>query len=280
MVSRSNHWHRATRTAPPTALEDRDIRIDAYGMTDVGRVRRVNEDRFFVGSACWSGRTHLFIVADGIGGNAGGDVASEVAVQIAVSRLYTKMLSWDERSRAPQSVVARALSDVVGECDDEVRAQGIARGTPGMGTTLTMACVVWPDLYVAHVGDSRCYRQRDSELEQVTTDHTLVERLVREAAIAPEEAAESPFRNVLTNAIGGSDDDHAPEVEMHRLRLEPGETLLLCSDGLFDELSDPEIARILELPGSSVATCSELVTRAKAAGGSDNITAIVARIAA
>jgi protein phosphatase len=145
----------------------------------------------------------------------------------------------------------------------------------GMGTTLTMAYSVGQDLYLVHAGDSRAYLFREGKLEQVTSDHTLVQLLVSGGVLSPEDAKTHARRNVVTNVIGGpSAGVHA---DIHKVRLNDGDVLLLCSDGLTEPVSDEEIAETLDRTSDPETAAAQLVALALEKGGPDNVTAIVAR---
>ena len=144
-----------------------------------------------------------------------------------------------------------------------------------MGTTLTMAYVVWPRLYVVHAGDSRCYLFRGGRLEQITTDHTMAQQLVERGVLTPEEAQESRLSHVLWNCLGGNSHELQPEV--HKAGLTLGDTLLLCTDGLTGPLRDQDLIETLQHDLPAQETCQRLVSAANSAGGPDNITVVVAR---
>jgi protein phosphatase len=143
-----------------------------------------------------------------------------------------------------------------------------------MGTTLTLAYVLNQDLYVAHAGDSRCYLCREGKLFRLTQDHTLVAELVRAGGLSPKQAARHPWRHTVTNAIGGA----SPEisVEVHKARLEAGDRLLLCSDGLTEMVPESMIAHVLDTETDPEQACGRFIAYANKAGGHDNITTIVA----
>jgi protein phosphatase len=145
----------------------------------------------------------------------------------------------------------------------------------GMGTTLTLAYTLGRELYVFHVGDSRCYLYRQGALRQLTRDHTLVQELVRRGHLSPEEASTHKMRHVITNVVGGTEPGVQPEV--HKERLEPGDVLLLCSDGLNEMVPDADIAAVLRAEPEPARACERLVAEANQRGGKDNITVIVAR---
>jgi protein phosphatase len=148
-----------------------------------------------------------------------------------------------------------------------------------MGTTLTLAYVIWPRMFVVHVGDSRCYLMRDGKLKQLTCDHTMAQLLAdgskdvgRKAA---EEIPQNQWQHVLWNAVGGSEDE--PQPDIFRVELEFDDRLLLCTDGLSKHVSDAELSQRLRLEQTSTEICNQLIADANAAGGTDNITAVVAR---
>jgi protein phosphatase len=144
-----------------------------------------------------------------------------------------------------------------------------------MGTTLTMAYIVWPRLYVVHAGDSRCYLFHKRRLKQITTDHSYAQEFVDAGVIEPEEAEKSRWSHLLWNVIGGKGDEVRPEV--HKARLSTNDSLLLCTDGLTYHVSDDELAELLASDLSAAELCQQLVDVANEAGGSDNITVVVAR---
>jgi len=156
--------------------------------------------------------------------------------------------------------------------DSTVKAVGIQQGSPRMGTTLTMALVQWPILYVAHVGDSRGYVARGGQLRRLTTDHTMAQQISERDPTLIEEG--SSLHHMLWNSLGGSEDVARPQLT--KFVLEVGDLLLLCSDGLNKYVGEPEIAQVLASREPLVARCRELVDRANAAGGADNVTVVIA----
>jgi protein phosphatase len=229
----------------------------AFGSaTDVGKVRTVNEDRFLVADS-------LFAVADGLGGHQAGEVASKTAVETLGS-------SFNEHT-------VDGLVDAVLKANHAVWQ--LARDNPdlqGMATTMTAVALVDEDdeerLALVNVGDSRAYLLQRGELEQLTEDHSLVEQLVREGRLTSEEAAIHPQRSIITRALGLD-----PEVEVDSWQLIPyeGDRLLLCSDGLTNEVTDDDIASTLRRVSDPVAAAQDLVEQARANGGNDNITVVV-----
>jgi protein phosphatase len=145
----------------------------------------------------------------------------------------------------------------------------------GMGTTLTLAYCLGDTLFVAHVGDSRCYLLRRGLLYRLTRDHTLVAEMVRRGLLQPEEAEHHGYRHIITNVVGGA--GPGVQVEVHKLPLEAGDTLLLCSDGLTEMVSDQEVLSVLQAEADPAGACARLVARANEEGGKDNVTVVVAR---
>jgi protein phosphatase len=144
-----------------------------------------------------------------------------------------------------------------------------------MGTTLTTVYIVWPRAFVVHVGDSRCYLLRAGQLKQLTSDHTMAALLAESGKMNSEEARHSPMGHALLNVLGGKSDDLS--VDVHKLTLEVDDTLMLCTDGLYDMVSDEDLLDVLNSEASVESTCRRLVDLANDNGGKDNITLIVAR---
>jgi PPM family protein phosphatase len=239
------------------------LRITAYGATDVGLVREGNEDSLFVGQT-------VFAVADGMGGHQAGEIASQKALE-PVAEL-------DESQFTSESEATGALVDAITNANASVVAEGTADPSKsGMGTTLTVVLLRSGKIHLAHVGDSRAYLLRDGErISQLTTDHTLVEQLIREGRISREQAATHPQRSVITRAIGVDaevDVDSFPPLE-----LEPGDQILLCSDGLTGPVSDEQITTILHDTDDGDAACAALIDAAKEGGAPDNVTVVLLRV--
>ena len=233
--------------------------LRAGAVTDVGRVRTQNEDAHLVA-------TPLFAVADGMGGHAAGEVASHTAVESLAAAFS-----------AADEATAEGLAAAVQRAN--LRVWQLAQEDPGrrgMGTTLAAAALVHEGddevLAVVNVGDSRVYLFRDGELSQITEDHSLVEELVRSGRISAEEAHAHPQRHVVTRALG-----MGPEVDVDVFPIVPyrGDRLVLASDGLFNDVADEDIARLLRRVPDPEQAASQLTAMAKTAGGSDNITVVV-----
>lgn len=223
--------------------------------TDVGRVRQVNEDSYLA-------EDPLFVIADGMGGHLAGDVASSLAVEVIIKNRDDNLANDPDRLKEILREANRTIWEKA-ESDSSVR---------GMGTTCTMVLFKDGTAHFAHVGDSRAYLFRDGRLEQVTEDHTLVERMVREGRLTGEEAARHPQRNIITNALGI---DSEVEVDMFSIQLQEGNRLIICSDGLSSMVDHADLQSILAEGADPQTTAEKLVEAALDAGGEDNITVIV-----
>ena len=240
-------------------------------MTHLGRVRRSNQDALaaLLPPNAPAGSGGLLIVCDGMGGHQAGGYASNAAVNTVVSFL---------RGMPPDAFTPDRAADTLRYATEAANAQvhaesGTADRT-GMGTTLTAAIVSGPVLAFAHVGDSRAYLLRNGELALLTTDHTWVADRVRRGLISQEQAATHSRRNVLTRALGVQD---SVEIDSATVDISKGDVILLSSDGLHGLLPDAEISSILGTLAPQQAA-AEMVERANAAGGTDNITAVVAHV--
>ncbi len=229
------------------------MRVKAAVRSDIGRMRQRNEDAYLV-------KDGLFVVADGMGGHRGGDVASTLAIQTIESGASAKVTLEElvgEIQKANRAVLER------GEADRDLR---------GMGTTMTAVIAEDAKVHVAHVGDSRAYLLREGALQQLTEDHTLVQRMVREGRLTEDEAAHHPQRSVLTRALGV---DEVIPVDELSLDIHAGDRLLLCSDGLTSMVDRERIQKILQDEPDPQVACDQLIDAANRAGGDDNITVIV-----
>ncbi len=248
--------------------------------TDVGRVRGHNEDAVLIMETHQEGSQSLsplglFVLGDGMGGHRSGEVASTLAVRTVadhvVQRVFSPALS-KQGYGATQPSPDQALVEAV-----NVANSAVASTVPGGGTTLTCMLMIGRRAYIAHVGDSRAYLVSPRGLEQITRDHSLVDRLVEMGQLTADEAAHHPQKNVLYRAVGQSG---ALEVDTYLRSIPPGCSLLLCSDGLWGLMSDERMAQIIAAARSPQAACDALVTAANEAGGKDNITAILIELAA
>ncbi len=231
--------------------------VEKASRTDVGRQRQSNEDAYLE-------RAPLFAVADGMGGARAGEVASRVAVE-----------AFDIR-HGGDGTPEQQLADVARAANRQIYDMAQTDSShAGMGTTFTAALLSGGELAIAHVGDSRLYRLRNGELERLTDDHSLVEELVRQGKLAPEDADTHPQRSIITRALGPE-----PEVQVdtHTHAARAGDVYLICSDGLTGMLSELEITETLRTSSSLDEAAERLVGSANDAGGKDNITVVLFRI--
>lgn len=253
--------------------------VIVFGRSDLGQVRAANEDAFVIVDLAMANaqpieettkplalragdRGLLLAVSDGMGGAHAGEVASA----LTLSALQRGMA---ERAESAQA----ALEFSVTQANEQVLRAGREPGQEGMGATITAVIVYDGYAYVAEVGDSRAYVLRNGHLSQVTHDQSYVQQLMDAGTLTEEEGARFPFRNVLSQAIGGQAD---VVVAMNRLELRREDRLLLCSDGLTGSVPDAEIQRILSSHATLDAACFGLIAAANAAGGPDNITVVLA----
>jgi serine/threonine protein phosphatase PrpC len=238
--------------------------VDSVWKTDTGRQRRDNEDSAYV-------RVPLFVVADGMGGAQAGEVASALAVEefrrgLPEADAAAGHTSTEQRLAARVQTANRRIYDT---------AQ-TERDQSGMGTTLTAVYLDGPDLVIAHVGDSRAYLLRDSELTRLTHDHSLVEELMRRGKLTPEQAAEHPQRSIITRALGIEPD---VEVDTWSYPARAGDVVLLCSDGLTSMIEESLVAQVLRSNPDLERAAEQLINEANDAGGRDNITVILFAVA-
>ena len=254
-----------------------DLRVGR--LTDVGHVRQLNEDSLLTLEL---GRVHrsvgvpigLYVVADGMGGHSAGDVASGLAITALAQHAVATLLPLEVDDATPALEIEGWLRDAINVANATVHEQRKLAGT-NMGTTLVMAYVAGGQAHVAHVGDSRAYMMNDARIQQVTVDHSLVQRLVDTKQLTAEEARIHPQRNVIYKNLG---DRPAVSPDIAHLDLQPGDRLLLCSDGLNSVVDDAQIHQIVMAAASPQDACRQLVDAANAAGGPDNITAIIVQM--
>jgi protein phosphatase len=274
-------------------LEAVSLSPTAFGISDRGRVRENNEDQFLIAELTKSmrvkqttlqgphrqvgdERAHLFLVADGMGGERAGERASALAVT-AIEQFTLNTFKWflgydNDEARHALGAFQTALNEADARVFDEATEHPELKG---MGTTVTMAFQLGTQLCVVHVGDTRAYVYRNAELHQLTEDHTVVADMVRSGAVDPDAAARHPMRHVITNVIGGH--DRGVTVEARALEVQAGDYLVLCTDGLTEMVTREAIATILSAHEDPKALATELVQQANERGGRDNITVIVVR---
>ena len=267
------------------------IYVECFGATDVGQRRETNEDQYLIAElngsmkihhtsvpiddcstvfGCSQG--HLFLVADGVGGHAAGERASALAIS-AVSAYALNGLQWLAHAENAEEDISDQLQQIAHEC--QKRLIQSARQHPneqGMATTLTLAIVMWPNLYVMHIGDSRCYLIRDGELEQLTRDHTLGQLY---ADCSDDPATAERANHVLWNVVS-TDGETTPVADVIQRKLTAGDQLLLCTDGLSDLVETSEFTHIM-VGNTAQEACKRLVALANSRGGKDNITVVTSR---
>lgn len=239
------------------------VHYTAAAASDKGRNRPSNQDA--VGYSIEHG---IFVLCDGMGGAAAGEVASSTAVTEIMNRLT---------HRTPGTPVLNAAQAAVHAANHAIfsRAERV-RKLRGMGTTMVALVVDEYRAWALNIGDSRCYLLRDGRLHQVSRDHSLVDEEVRMGRMSPAEALHSPYRNVITRALGTH---RIVPADIFEVETEPGDLFLLCSDGLTREIDDFTIEGILRRALPLGELCDQLIEAANSAGGHDNITCLIARAA-
>ncbi|HWQ03232.1 MAG TPA: protein phosphatase 2C domain-containing protein [Candidatus Nitrosotenuis sp.] len=284
--------------AQPVAVQkgipsDVHLLVHVAALSDVGRTRENNEDRLLVFdlkrrrelSAVKPEEVPLYpnglllVVADGMGGMSAGETASQMCLENFLHAFLdhieppadSEFVNYKDDPR-------RALTDSVRETNARVFARaGAERGLKGMGTTLTAAFLEGNLLLVAQVGDSRAYLLRDGEFRQLTRDQTLLASLMEKGQIQMGALGKNPFKNMLLQAVGAQQDVN---VELTEENLQPGDWLLVCSDGLHGPVEDADLGRIMKGSGSPAEKARALVAQANANGGPDNISVIICEVAA
>jgi serine/threonine protein phosphatase PrpC len=255
-------------SAPP---DTGSLTWDFAALTDPGRVRANNED-----TIAFDASLGLAILADGMGGYNGGEVASGMAIAL----LQASFGRWLAHAGplAHARAVRRALQAGTDEANAAILEAGIANAQLlGMGTTLVLAAFGPRRAIVGHIGDSRCYRLRNGKLDLLTRDHSLMQEQLDAGAITPEQAAQSPHRNLVTRALGI---ERRVDLEMHEHGAKAGDLYLLCSDGLSEMVSDAEIFTLLLQDTDLPEKATLLVAAANDNGGRDNISVVLARAGA
>ena len=264
-------------------LNKRDLHFDTALQTDRGMVREGNEDCCFVLESTRSQESHIaswgiYIVADGMGGHSAGEVASSKAVEVLSASILEGLR---------QSGEVRPYSQLVTQAIEKANTEvyNMACGDPqlsSMGTTVTIGLRVNDELYLGHVGDSRCYLIRDGNIEQLTEDHSVVGGLIRAGMITPEQAKTHPDRAKIYRCLGTADavsvDTYEGSASEGKLTLQAGDKLVFCSDGLTGHVSDTEIKDCAERETSAESICRYLTSLANQSGGEDNISVIAIRV--
>jgi serine/threonine protein phosphatase PrpC len=268
--------------------------VKSFGLSHRGKVRVSNEDCFVIAElartlhvhhtnlpqskanfSCHRG--HVFLVADGVGGNLAGEIASGLSVKTIEDFLLNTLKRFSNLQAGEEQNALRELQNALFQADSRIFEETAKHPEwRGMGTTLTMAFAVNWRLFVAHAGDSRCYFLSGGRLQRLTQDHTMTAEMVRHGILPAEKEAQHPYRHIVTNILGGT--ERGVRVELHSLDLHADDLLLLCSDGLTEMVSEERIAAILGEEVEPQPACERLVGEANKHGGRDNITVIVARI--
>ena len=249
------------------------LRRTGTGVTDLGKKRQSNEDAYFMDDMLG-----LYVVADGMGGHAAGEVASQEAVETVYGMVKRGLSSLHELEDPVADEDARAACRLMESAIQAATYMVFSmaemdRGKSGMGTTISTMLVLGEYAITAQVGDSRIYRVRGAEVEQLTEDHTLIAWQLKQGLITPQEAKKSPHRNVITRAVGNRD---YVQVDTGLIPLMSGDRFLLCSDGLHGYLREMDILPIVRLGGEHAV--KRFIDLANERGGKDNITAILVEI--
>jgi serine/threonine protein phosphatase PrpC len=249
------------------------LAVEVAGKTDVGCVRTNNEDNFGFDS-----RHGIFVVCDGMGGQAAGEVASKMGVDILLDYFRSQPSIAAKQSLNGQngSSGAQSLANAIQLANKTIFKAGQEHnGRSGMGSTIVAAVVRGNSLAIANVGDSRIYLVRQGTIQQLTQDHSLVMEQVRRGYITLEQAHQSEMQNIILRALGS---EEVVEADIEDLVALPGDVLVMASDGLTRYVPDEDILKIVQGPRGLQQACSELVRKARECGGDDNITCLLVRI--
>lgn len=236
--------------------------MKTFSITDTGVLRTMNQDYCFASDTPVGNLPNLYIVCDGMGGHKAGDYASRYTVERIVASVTRSQ--WNDPVRVVRDAIEKANEILVIEAKDDEEKQG-------MGTTVVVATIIDHKMYVANVGDSRLYVVGNT-IEQVTRDHSYVEEMVRRGEVAPENARNHEKKHVITRAVGAWD---KIEIDFFEIELDDKDTVLMCTDGLSNMVTDEQIFHIVMSHMDTESTCKELIEEANRNGGADNITAIV-----
>ena len=237
--------------------------LKTFSITDIGKRRKLNQDYVYTSEMPVGHLANLFLVADGMGGHNAGDYASRYTIETIVDEISK---SNDESPVfVLEKAIKRANSLIRQKSEEETELNG-------MGTTVVAATIEGNKLCVANVGDSRLYIINNREIRQITRDHSLVEEMVRMGGLKREMARNHPDKNIITRAIGALDD---VEVDFFEVRLNKGDTILMCSDGLSNMIEDEEIRMIMQGQRDIVEKAESLVKAANNNGGKDNIAVVL-----
>jgi protein phosphatase len=263
------------------------IQVNVFGMSDMGCVRKNNEDNFVVCNLTTAEvsltpalRNHrlgprgtLLLVADGMGGEASGEVASQICATTVPKRLYDNLKSLGAVSEANFVLLLREAIEYANQIIyQKAQSDLLFRG---MGTTTTAGILFGPHMFVAQVGDSRAYVMRNQQMVQLTRDQTYLNYLAEIGAELPEDPEKDSRKSILTQAVGSSE---TVDVKVTYTKMRQGDCILLCSDGLYNMVKVPEVLGVLEGKDGPAAKCKNLIQKANEHGGTDNITLILAEL--
>ena len=250
-------------------------KVQIVGFTDTGKVRRNNED--YIG---YDSELGLSVLADGMGGHLGGEIASSLSVNTIIESLQQNLPAINNAQADSNAGVTQesiCVQDAIEQANDLIYRK--SRSDPalrGMGTTIVVLLLFDNRLSLAHIGDSRCYRLRDNQFDQITKDHSLIQELIDRGFYTPDEARKSLNRNLVTKALG-IDPSITPDVQEELVM--KNDIYLLCSDGLSDLVEDEDISlTISQFSDNLEEAAKQLITKANQNGGKDNISVILCRI--
>ncbi|MBR1470229.1 MAG: Stp1/IreP family PP2C-type Ser/Thr phosphatase [Lachnospiraceae bacterium] len=243
------------------------MKLKAYSVTDIGRIRKLNQDYVFTSEVPIGPLPNLFIVADGMGGHKAGEYASKCTVETIVG----------ETNLSTERGPVRVISKAVRKANQRIRKKALSDDNYfGMGTTLVVATIDEDGLCVANVGDSRLYLISRGEIHQITVDHSWVEEMVQMGELERKNARNHPDKNIITRAIGVMDEVDVDFFEVDDISV--GDIILMCSDGLSNMVEDTEILGIIESGGSIADRAKRLVAAANMNGGRDNIAVVLVEL--
>ncbi len=245
--------------------------MEVGSYTDIGKFRDINEDDYYVSDYVSDAEAIYAVVADGMGGHSAGDVASSMAIHVACDYIEANF----DAQKGIDGIKELLKNAVVFANNAVFSSASTKDGLSGMGTTFTMCFLLGKSLIAAHVGDSRMYLMRQGKLKKLTRDHSLVEELVKSGSITELEAQKHPQKNVITRAVGAFAEVDA---DIFSEELKEGDIILLCTDGLTNEISEKKIHKTIKEESSLMGAAQKLVFCAIDAGGKDNITAVLLKI--
>lgn len=244
------------------------LELEVFGATDVGCVRELNEDAFCIDPNLSEKGQGFCVLADGMGGHNAGEIASRTAVEIISQQLRILLDSGGDE-------IPAAINAAIGEANREIFDMAVRnQEQQGMGTTAVVTCIAGDEAYIANVGDSRAYAVRGEEILQITTDHSVVAEMVAQGTISKEEARVHPQKNIITRALGT---DESVEADIFEYDFQPGDILMMCSDGLSGMMEDEAIRDVCMQETSAEQMVHRMIQCAKENGGMDNVTVLCIR---